>query len=296
MKKERLIYVLLLSAVLLVLSGFLLPKPDTNKIIYERYWAYKTHRKDKHDIVIVGDSRAYRGVSPIAMNDILPDYRIFNFGYSSGRLTKEMYRQAEKRLDVKGKRIVVLAVAPNTLTKHPNENNHINSQLLLPKEEIYQRIYFAPFLQFFTAVKPEDFTRKKKKKEEYIEEYHDDGWVESYIIPEDTTKALSSYKKWFTKVDVSPKLVGDLIKQTRIWSEKDIMVFAYRPPSSFTMENMEDSLSNFKQDEFIVEFENAGGKWIETNTTDYHSYDGSHLHKDSAIKLSKYIAREIKKY
>ncbi|NOZ46835.1 MAG: hypothetical protein GXO79_08630 [Chlorobi bacterium] len=295
MKKERTFLALMLAVLFMIMAGLFLPKPGLVKVQRKRFWALKTYTKTKHNLIILGDSRAYRGVSPEAMHKILPGIDIFNFGFSSGRLNKFIYKQGEKRLDLNGKtKIILLAVTPNALTKHPDENAQINSQLYLPKEEIYQRIYFAPLLTFFTSVKPEDF-KQKKKKVNYVEKFHDDGWVESYKIPEDTTFAMKSYRKWFTKTDVNPGMVNDLILQTKEWSNKGIKVFAYRPPSTYSMEFLEDSLANFREERLIKRFEEAGGIWIPTKSSDYHSYDGSHLRYDSAIKLSEYLAKEIKK-
>lgn len=294
--KERIIIVALLSAAFLILCGLYLPKPDNFDVQNRRFWAYKTHRKRKQDIIIMGDSRAYRGVSPSEMAKILVGKRILNFGFSSGRLNTFMYNQVNKRLDKESKnRIVVLAVAPNALTEHPKENNHINSQLFLPKEEIYQRLYFAPFLHFFTPLQPNDlFKKKEKKKSNYIQTFHDDGWVESYTIPEDSTSAIKSYIEWFAKVKVSEKLTKELIAQTEKWVKDGVLVFAYRPPSSYTMEQLENNLGNFNEEEIKSRLVQAGAIWIQTNSADYHSYDGSHLHKDSALKLSRHIAEKIK--
>ena len=48
--------------------------------------------------------------------------------------------------------------------------------------------------------------------------------------------------------------------------------------------------------EFIKsEFIKNGGKWIDLNSNEYKTYDGSHLERESAEKLSKVIADYIKK-
>ncbi len=296
--KERLVLVGIISIILIILAGLFLPKPDVYNLNRRRFWAYKTHNNIKQDIIIIGDSRAYRGISPTEMKSVLTDKRILNFGFSSGRLNDFMYQQAEKRLDEKSsQKIIVMAVSPNALTNHPDENSHINSQLFLPKEEIYQRIYFAPFLNFFSPIQPKDLQKKhQNKKRWYVEVFHDDGWVESYQQTEDTTSALKSYREWFEKVDVSADLVKDLIEQTEKWDNEDIMVFGYRPPSTYTMEELENTLGKFDENKFIADFRKAGGIWIETDLKDFHTYDGSHLHKDSARKLSRLVADEIKKH
>ena len=91
MFKERIILVSIITVVLLLVSGLFLPKMESEKIQFRKYWAFKTHRKDKHDIIIMGDSRAYRGISPSEMQKALPNYRILNFGYSSGNVADKRY-------------------------------------------------------------------------------------------------------------------------------------------------------------------------------------------------------------
>ena len=49
--------------------------------------------KTRFDMILMGDSRVYRGLSPEAMKSVLSDYRIFNFGYSGGGLDPVMYRR-----------------------------------------------------------------------------------------------------------------------------------------------------------------------------------------------------------
>ena len=50
----------------------------------------KTFSRGPWDIVVMGDSRVLRGVSPGAMEAALPGCRVFNFAYNSGSLTPEM--------------------------------------------------------------------------------------------------------------------------------------------------------------------------------------------------------------
>ena len=62
------------------------------------------------------------------------------------------------------------------------------------------------------------------------------------------------------------------------------------------MEKTENQYSKFDFEAFIKKFEQNGGKWILIkNRSDYFSYDGSHLDEKSALKLSTYLAKEIKK-
>ncbi|MBN2682572.1 MAG: hypothetical protein JXR58_08690 [Bacteroidales bacterium] len=295
MRNERIIYVFLLSAVLLVAGGFFLPKPQDDKLIQDRFWVKKTHGNNDFDIIIMGDSRAYRGISPEAMQKHLPDCKILNFGYSSGRINKFMCSEAEKRIALGRKKTVILAISPNTLIPPPVENAHYLEQYLLPKEEIYQRLYFAPLLHFFSSVKPSEiFSGKSRKDNNYIQKYYDNGFVASHKLKEDTTEALKTYEKWFKEAAVSRKMIKDLLEQTEDWTKRGITVIAFRIPSSYSMEKLEDSLAGFNELELKDLFLKAGGIWLDFPKNQYHSYDGSHLHFQSAERLSEELGLSIK--
>jgi hypothetical protein len=63
------------------------------------YWNYKVFNPYRYDMVLLGSSRVFVGVSPREMMVLLPDMHIYNFGFSSGNLTPRMYRFAENHLD-----------------------------------------------------------------------------------------------------------------------------------------------------------------------------------------------------
>lgn len=301
MFKERIIQVFFISIILIVVCIFYLPKRENKKVDYEKFWIEKTFSGNDYDMLILGDSRAYRGISPFEIEKTLLEIKVLNFGYSSGRLNKFMYKEAEKHLNQNSKqRIILLAIAPNTLTKAPVEDEQYMSLLTLPKEEVIQRTYLAPMLNHFVPISLEDMLLLKKdlnsKKENYIEEFHNNGWVASYMIEEDTTEALETYQVWFSKTKVEDELIEDLIYQTKEWVNKGIKVFGFRPPVSSSMKQIEDSLSDFNENLLRTKFEKAGGKWIVLDKNIYHSYDGSHIDKNSAIELSKDIAIYIKNH
>lgn len=76
----------LLFTVLIVLL-----KPDNNQSVYEKdwFWINKTYPYKKFDIVIYGDSRVYRGISPEKFSEVFPSADIINLGYSSGGINKQ---------------------------------------------------------------------------------------------------------------------------------------------------------------------------------------------------------------
>ena len=295
-------YLTIITSLILILGlGFILPKQNIFKTQIERFWIKKTFSGRNYNIILMGDSRTYRGVSPQIMHKILVNYKILNFAYSNGGLNNFMFREAEKHLSTKSKnKIIVLGVTPYSLTSLAESNKQYLQELKRPKGDIFQRLYLNPLLTFFSPVKPNFIlmileNKKEKHKVIYEQKFYDNGWVASNKIPSNPHEAIPYYKKDFSSIKVSPLLINNLIIQTKNWTEKGIKVFAFRPPTTKEMLLLENKLSGFNEAAFIKQFEKAGGKWLKFNISNYTSYDGSHLSKNSAIKLSKNIALMIKK-
>lgn len=298
MLKNKTYITLILSLILIIILGLVLPKQDASKSQLERFWLKKIFANKNYDILIMGDSRTYRGISPQAMQQVLKNYKILNFAYSNGGLNNFMFNEAEKHLSKKrNKQIIVLGVTPYSLTSLSEKNKQYLQELTRPKEDVYQRLYLNPLLTFFSPVKP-DFVFSGRSKEPqviYKQEFFDNGWVASNKIPSNPHEAIPYYKKDFSSINVSLTLINNLITKTQYWTKKGIKVFAFRPPTTNEMLQLENKTSGFNELSFVKKFENAGGHWINIDVSKYYSYDGSHLSKKSAIKLSKKIAFEIKK-
>jgi hypothetical protein len=300
MLRERLFIALLVSAGLICSVGF--AQPDDNKDEYKAkwFWSWKTNTKRKYDIVVLGDSRIYRGISPVAMQELIPSAKILNFGYSSGSFSPRMLYEAEKRLNRYGMRIIILGVSPHTLTPRAARDEHFLQEKNRNKSEIIGNLYFSPLLKFFRPTTPVKIIKGFHKPSiisnaTYYQEYSQDGWVASWKYPEDPQEALIPYLRDFTNNMVSSALIANLIRQTGDWAARGIKVYAFRPPTSNEMVELERGHSGFDEGDFVSKFSRAGGIWISIPLEGYHSYDGSHLDKMSAVALSRTIAEVIRK-
>lgn len=290
---------------LLVVTFCLLRPKSVDPLVNSRdkadwFWSYKVHSEELCNLIILGDSRLYRGVSPQAMNSVLPDYKIINFGFSSGGLNAQMYREAERRLKDDGsERIIVFAVAPHALTAESAKNEHFLKELNRPKEVVLQRLSYSPLFDFFKPITPERmkktlFGENQEPDLYYYQDFYADGWIASHTIPNDEDRATEKYIDLFLKYQVDEQLLNELYEQTGAWVEAGIKVYAFRPPVSDDMFVLENDLSGFNQESFIATFESRGGTWIDITSHGYKTYDGSHLHRDSAVELSINLAEKIK--
>lgn len=126
----------------------------------------------------------------------------------------------------------------------------------------------------------------------YQEFYPDQGWVASWKVPSDSTKALQVYVRHFTDNSVDSMLVKNLINRVNKWVKKGIKVYTFRPPTTSAVV-LENRMSDFDENAFIESFEKVGGQWIHIPVAGFVSYDGNHLEKESALKLSSRLGKII---
>ena len=101
-----------------------------------------------------------------------------------------------------------------------------------------------------------------------------------------------SYKKRFLKTKILPKVITDFYQRVKEWREKGIKVYAFEPPISYNLSQLENNFTSFNWNEFVENFINAGGEWINLKGH-FHTYDGSHINKESAIKLSSEVISTV---
>lgn len=291
-RKPNIWITLAIAAILVTALSFVLPK-DAEKYLGELFWIRKTFAPAKYNVVIMGDSRVYRGVSPETIESHLPGLKVLNFAYSNGGLNSTMFDAAEKKLVHNNKpKIIVLGISANAITDYSAGNQQYLQELTRPKEEIFERIYFNPLRYWFSATSPEKLKNHFSETKEtafYRNEYFMNGYVKSDKFPIDTMEAISSYTKDFTNYKVKPENLQVLFNQVKKWTDAGIIVAGFVPPVSQPMQMLEDSLGLFDEIAIKAGFEKASGNWIDLNPANYKTYDGSHLTIESAQQLSDKI-------
>jgi hypothetical protein len=301
-KKPNIWITLAIAATLVTAFSFVLPK-DAEKYLGELFWTRKTFAPAKYNVVIMGDSRVYRGVSPEIIESHLPGLKALNFAYSNGGLNPTMFKAAEKKLAQNDKpKVIVMGISANSISGYSAGNQQYVQELNRPREEIFERIYFNPLRYWFSATSLEKLKNHFSETKEtafYKNKYFMNGYVESEKFPVDTTEAIPSYIKDFTNYKVTPENLSGLFKQVKKWTDSGIIVAGFSPPVSQPMRNLEDSLGLFDENTIKAGFEKASGHWIDIESTQYKTYDGSHLTIESAQKLSnetgEFIGKLIEK-
>jgi hypothetical protein len=296
--------VLVFAALFIVLFGISFPK-NPQKYIRSQFFLQKTFAPAKYNLVVMGDSRIYRGVSPRAMEEKLTGWRVLNLGYSNGGLNPLMFTVAQSKL-VQPKlakrnepRAILIGITAFTLTPVSLENKHYLENRWMKREERIELLYFGGMLNWFSPVTPgllRDHFTGKIPEQVYTNHYEYGGWVASNKFPPDTLEAFEPYRISFERRKVMPEIIDELMAQVAVWSKQGIAVYGFRPPIPQAMIALADTLAGYNQPEIVQGFEAAGGIWIDVNPQLYPTYDGSHLRPEAAVNLSNFIADEIAKH
>ena len=292
--KNKIVSFLVLSVILISAGVVIIPDPIANDTKKDVFWTNKTHSKKRYDIVVAGDSRVYRGISPDHITAQTSGLSTINLGYSSFGFTNASLDFIESKLNNNG--IIIIGLTPYSLTPNAAKNEHYLQELNRKEIDIYKRLYLNKYLLPFARRNYSDVFGQTidTVKEGYYEKFHLNGWVESYKIPFDSTFALAAYDKNFKSNIITDSLTSVLIQRIKKWRNNGIMIICFRPPSTNAMEELENKISGFNEKEIADRISKAGATWLNFHNKNFSSYDGSHLHYTSAIELSKMLGRYIK--
>ncbi len=258
------------------------------------FYLHKMSWRGGFDLVIAGDSRVARGVSPEGMQPMLADHRIANLGFNANSLVYAPYLDhVEHALDPKShKRAILIGVDPYELTPRSTKNNgFVEYSRKAPVQRGDPRI---PTLRerVQEALSPLRI-RNAAVLGETTEVFHDDGFIETDRSPIDESARLSRYRVKFEGNSVDRALAEVLFEAVERWSGQGIRVLGFEPPISRGLLAVELELSGFDRPWFVAEFERRGGLWVSDLGSGYQTYDGEHLTSESAAKLSAQLARAV---
>ncbi|MDA7609813.1 hypothetical protein N8669_00960 [bacterium] len=258
-----------------------------------QFWREKRSWSNCADIVISGDSRSYRGIIPAEMqygNESNLD--ILNFGFSAVAFTEDYLVATKEVLKDNGARIILLGITPNSLTLGAaRENGFTQTSQDLAAQSVAAPA-FAPILEALSPMHPRSFLNAVfgiqenwRTRDGYYQDFQVDGSIPSTRVPEVPDSATPFYEELFSNNQVSEELIRDLLTFVSECSNSGIAVFALRVPTSEEVYNIEERESGFDQENFVKQFEFAGGEWLNIPTTGYQTYDGNHVHSNSAATL-----------
>lgn len=284
--KTKTIATLILSFVLTITLAFTLPRSENRSIMREWFWLNKTYQLSNAELIVAGDSRAYRGVDPSSIRE---NIKGINLAYSSAGFSKTYLDFVLSHFHENGKeKVLVLGLTPFSFTPTALKNVHLQGFRDRSPFQRYKGLYINPALQLFEPRTVEDLY-PINVSEKYTELYHEDGWMESNDMPGNSLSALKSYQGIFNENRVQLSAVSDLMTQVDSLRKAGVMLIGFRPPTTPQMRALEDSLSGYNEQAIKQQFEAAGGLWINIKDEDFATYDGSHLRPSDARRLSRII-------
>lgn len=286
----------MLTIVLSISLKWVLPDPIKNTEMRNEFWLRKTHNKNQFDFVIGGDSRTYRGVSPNEISSTWqPNSKGFNLGYSSGGFSAEYLDFLADKTKPNG--MIILGITPHSLTLEAAKNELFHDYQNTAQFDLFKGLYLSKYLKHVAPYKLTevlDYLAGKIPEDRYYETFYpENGWVKSHRIPEDSAVALDIYEGLFERYQTNDSLQNELMSTVDSLSQEGYDIYAFRVPAMQSMIVLENDKSGFDEETFSKLFQQSGGIWLDIDPTAYHTYDGSHLHYESAIRLSQEIGRQI---
>jgi hypothetical protein len=284
------VLVFILGLTLLVWGG---PHQASNKMMSEAFWANKLVNAPVYDIVVVGDSRVYRGINPqIIEQQFKSKVRCFNFGFSSAGLDTILLNEACKKLKSSGMKTLLIGVSVNSFYPHALKNQHFKEWQHKPKKELWIKRHLYPHLSQLSPYALSDLYHLGTNNQ-YFEFFKpQSGFVYSCKLPIDTNSAIQPYRQYFERTQCSDLAVNLFMNKLAQMKLQGYNIVLLRVPASYTMWNMEDEFSGNVINELELKTSQLGINWIQT-TPSKHTYDGSHLIDKSTNQFSQYVAKEL---
>jgi hypothetical protein len=265
------------------------------------FWMEKLDWGPSSDVVVVGDSRTYRGVDPSSFAGTHPRGCV-NFGFSSATLSPEFLSKAAAALAPDGDRILIIGLTAASLRAPlPNrdgfvaagiEYGRLHMPLRLARAIEEWELMVAPFAidrGFGDSVQAARATA-----DEYSQRFHPNGWVESDRAVDDPVGAgLAVVRRDFERSPHSPRAVDELVSAVRRLSVGGTRVFVFRPWVPDAVSSEEDRIGGLDWSAVRTRLQSAGARWVDIRVPGLRSYDGTHLDGPSARRVSAELSRSI---
>lgn len=285
----------------LVILGLFRPSandPQEDVRVEETIFFLQKARGEKRcDLVILGDSRALRGLSPSTLTAELSGIDAVNLAFNAGGMNDEIYRLAERRLD-RDAPVPIVVLAPSALAYQPwkRDNAQYREYAAKPVDTVLLHLRLPQVARFFNPVPPElplirllDVQPRLKLEQSF----HRDGWIESYQTPT-TNEGYPVYLAEHLKgTSADREIIAEMLDRVARWSDEGILVVGLRPPCSAIVDSLENDLLDYDAEAVAERFREAGGIWLEAPREGWSLYDGSHMDGGSAREFSTWLGRSL---
>lgn len=284
-------FVLSSIAAMLVIGGALAvfrPATGESEDVRPGYWIEKLQAPERaFDIVIVGDSRAYRGVDP----SLLPG-KALNFGFSGAALDPHYVHTAVQKL--RGGGTLIVAVSPHSLTARAREANAFDALQARHAADLALTRWASPAYAWtrpYTMSQVAALARGRAAMlapASPLETFKPGGFVASArpSVPS-APETARIYEEMLEDHPVGEREIMDLTYLLTGYLAGGYRVVVLRLPISPDVLEAERLDSTWLREQIM----GTGLEWFECPPGD--TYDGSHLTADSAREVTEALARFI---
>lgn len=275
----------------LVLGGGLAvfrPATGESEDVRPGYWIEKLRAPEKaYDVVIFGDSRAYRGIVP----SLLPGQAL-NFGFSGAALNSDYLHAGVRKLRPGG--TLVVAVSPHSLSSRALEANAFSALQARHEVDLSLTQLASPGYAWTRPYTMSQLLELARGRVSVLasaspqESFIPDGFVAS-SRPAVSTAAETAkiYADLLRDHPIGPLETLTIEGDLTWYLVKGYRVVVLRLPVSADVERAENmDTSKFKQG--ILD---SGLEWFDCPPGE--TYDGSHLTAESARRISEALARYL---
>ncbi len=297
--RERMIISFIFASSLVLVLSFVRPQlVNYTRMLPNAFHSMRGHWRDCADMVITGDSRVNQGLSPEAMRKHMGNLRILNYGFNGLGYSEEYLKGIEDILDPESQRkIILLGITPRSLTARACLTNGYLDSVANKRYQQRSLPSLEPLFHFvrpYTTQEIRDLITQKELNYR-VTDYHLDGWSaceQKYPTPEKVIEFLNVFDSKY-KGGVSADVILRLQTKVKEWTRNGVTVYGFRPPTSSEIVRQTDERSGFRELDFVQDFKNAGGVWLEVDQDGYLTFDGLHMMRDVAVKFSDDLARQI---
>jgi hypothetical protein len=285
MKKILILFIsalITLVICLLVNSQQFSPKVEQD-ITSETFWTNKAHQTNKFEAVIMGDSRALRGINPAFLSIF---ENTFNFAFRSATFTSDYLSNAHKLLKTNG--TVIIAVTPHSFLSNSSPNEHFYEYKNISIDNVF--IKKNKFIhKLFSSFKERKFDMRRIPS--FNKNFNQNGFVATDRESNHFQEGLDVYEARFSSNQFD---LGLFKKFLKVAKKSKFQYIFFRMPSSKGMENLENKKSGYSDKLTKRLVEESGFQWIDFKERfSFSTYDASHLRPESATKFSKILNKVL---
>lgn len=292
MRDYRILWTAVLTAVLILLVGWARPTTYKRGVPEDKFWVDKLSWGPDYDVAIGGCSHVLFGLSPAEMRQVLPDYRIANFGFHALGYSRDYLVALRRLVDGRSRRkIIILGITSWNFRPENSRTNHFTITRRLRRADKLLLHYLGNQNAFF---RPYDTWEIRcwfsGDRSGFYQTFYADGFMAGRLIPEPPP---ATSDKGVPRHVVDPATMAEVLRFVRVWRSEGIEVYGLRVPTSAHTKHVQDKFGGMDQELYVRQFTAAGGVWLSFPDESYKCYDDSHLTEESARRFSQRVAQEL---